>query len=268
MSRIDDIFAQLKANNHKGLMPFVCAGFPQPQSTEKALAAMQRAGASMVEVGFPFSDPIADGPVIAAAMHAALEQGSTPVTVFEQVAAARPQLSLGLIAMVSISIVHRMGGGARFCGMAKEATFDGLIVPDLPVEEAGPIVQEAAKAGLSCSFMIAPTTPPNRIAEIAKACTGFVYLVARTGITGEQAAAPEIAARVAKLREATTLPIACGFGISTPDHVRAVVHGGGADAAIVGSALVRRMAEAAEKGDNPANAAEHFVRFLGSGLRA
>lgn len=267
MGRIEDIFARQRANGHKGLMPFVCAGYPGPQVLERVLPALQRGGASIVEVGFPFSDPIADGPVIAAAMHRAIAEGCTPAHAFEQVAAARRQVNLGLVAMVSYSIVFKLGGEARFCGLCRETGFDGVLVPDLPFEEAAAMIAEAAKAGLCMPLLAAPTTPPARLPQIAKAATGFLYLLARAGITGERDDAPQVAGRVARLRELTDLPIACGFGISTPEQVRAVVHAGGADAAIVGSALVRKMGEAAEKGDNPVNAAEDFARYLSGGLR-
>jgi tryptophan synthase alpha chain len=265
MGRIDDIFSTLRREGGKALMPFVCADHPAPGLTGPILGAMERAGAAIAEVGIPFSDPIADGPVIAAAMHKALTAGSTPRRVFEEVAAARPALSIGLVAMVSVSIVTRLGGPARFAGQARDAGFDGLIVPDCPLEESADLRTAATDAGLCFALLIAPTTPPKRAAEIAKACTGFVYMLARTGITGERREAPDIARRAALLRETTQLPIACGFGISTADHVRAVV--AHADAAIVGSALVRRLDDAAQRGHDPAHEAGTMVRELAAGLR-
>lgn len=250
-------------------MPFICGGHPAnmpPQDavpiTALLLPALERAGASIVEVGIPFSDPIADGPVIAAAMHEALRHGATPLAVFDQVASVRAELSIGLVAMCSISIVHRLGGAAGFCRQAAAAGFDGLIVPDIPLEESGEIREAAAGAGLRLSLLIAPTTPPARAAQIARASTGFVYLLARTGITGERQEAPQVAGLVRTIQDATDLPIACGFGISTPEHVRAVVREGGADAAIVGSALVRRMGQAGD----PIAEAERFIRELAGGL--
>lgn len=266
MGRIDDIFSQARADGRKLVMPFIVGGFPAPGSTGPLLRALQSAGAGIVEVGIPFSDPIADGPVIAQAMHQALEKGATPASVFEEVAGVRSELSIGLVGMVSASIVGRMGGPDGFAGRAAEAGFDGLIVPDAPLEESERLRASAANAGISLSLLVAPTTPPARAEKIAAACTGFVYLLARTGITGEQASLPDVAPRVGRLREHTPLPIACGFGISRPDQVRAVVREGGADAAIVGSALVRRLADAAERGqDVPAEAAS-FVRELATGL--
>lgn len=276
MSRIDRIFASLRDQSIQGeqasaggqggraLMPFVCGGHPGPGSTGELLLRLQSAGASIVEVGIPFSDPIADGPVIAAAMHEALRQGATPRTVFDEVAAVRERLSIGVVAMVSVSIVHRAGGIDRFVQLASDAGFDGFIFPDAPLEEAGEYVAAARNAGKSVSLMISPTTGPARMAAIAKACSGFVYLMARVGITGEQKQSPEVAAGVKAVRAATNLPIACGFGISTAEHVRAVVQH--ADAAIVGTALVRRIDQASREGRDPLDEAERFTRELVQGL--
>jgi tryptophan synthase alpha subunit len=170
----------------------------------------------------------------------------------------------GLVAMCSMSIVWRMGGAAGFASAAREAGFDGLIIPDAPLEESGEILSAADGCGLTCSLLVAPSTPPDRAAAIARASTGFVYLLARAGITGEQTDAPRIEEPVAALRAVTNLPIACGFGISKPEHVREVVRH--ADAAIVGSALVRRIEQARDARLDPAAAAEAFVRELAAGL--
>ncbi len=247
-------------------MPFICGGFPGLDSTSDLLPALERAGASIVEIGIPFSDPIADGPVIAAAMHTALTTGSTPLQVFEEVASVRDELSIGLIAMCSVSITHRMGGATGFCKQAAAAGFDGLIIPDCPLEESTELRTAAASHDLTLSLLVSPTSPPARAAAIAQACTGFVYLLARTGITGESGAPPDISARVNLLRSATQLPIACGFGISSPDHVRSVVQYGGADAAIVGSALIRCQTDARKSGRDPIAASEEMVRSLVTGL--
>lgn len=245
-------------------MPFVCGGHPEPGATARALPELEAAGASIVEVGIPFSDPIADGPVIAAAMHTALQRGSTPQTVFDEVASVRSGLKIGLVAMVSVSIVHRMGGPDGFVGKAKSAGFDGFIFPDAPLEESAVFAEAAARAGLTASLLISPTTSTRRMEAIAKACTGFVYLLARTGITGERQDAPEVAGMVSAIRQVTDLPIACGFGISTAEHVRAVTKH--ADAAIVGSALVRRMDAAASAGRDAVSEGGAFCRELAAGL--
>lgn len=297
-SRIPAIFADLRAHNRKALMPFICGSHPAPGDTARLLPALARAGASIVEIGFPFSDPIADGPVIAAAMHEALQRGATPAGVLGELRAFRegpraegrgpsesqsqsnaphssaspasahgPRPSaLGLVSMISVSLVHRLGP-AKFIADAKAAGLDGFIFPDVPVEESTELIARSRDAGLTASLLIAPTTPPDRAEKIAKACTGFIYLLARTGITGEGGApSPDIAPRVRMLRSVTDLPIACGFGISTAQHVRQVVHEGGADAAIVGSALVRRISEAAGATKDPIIAAESFTKDLSTGL--
>jgi tryptophan synthase alpha chain len=265
MNRIDRIFSGLRERGGKALMPFVCADFPRPGTLAGVLSAVAEAGADIIEVGFPFSDPIADGPVIAAAMHQALETGSTPAGIFEQVRQTRSGTDVGLVAMVSVSIVHRFGA-VRFVTASRDAGFDGFIFPDAPLEESADLCAHAAEAGMTASLLIAPSTSRERAAKIAQASTGFVYLLARAGITGERDEAPDVARRVAQLREVTDLPIACGFGISTPQHVRAVTEH--ADAAIVGSALVRRMSAAMQDGHDVNAAVGDFVRSLrGDGAR-
>lgn len=271
-NRIDEIFAALRANGRRALMPFVCGGAPRPDLTGELLLACERGGASVVEVGFPFSDPIADGPVIASAMHRALGQGASADSVMLSVSGVRPRLTIGVVAMVSVSIVRRsgtddagQGGGPRpFMRRLKDAGFDGVILPDVPLEESGPYAEAARSVGLAMPMLIAPTTPFARAESIAGACTGFVYMLTRTGITGTSTAVPDIGARVEKLRTVTDLPIACGFGISTPEQVAAVVRH--ADAAIVGSALVQQLEEAQRADQDPVTACEDAVRKLASGL--
>jgi len=260
MSRIDEIFQGLRADGRKALMPFICGGHPSLDATGPMIEAAQRAGASVVEVGVPYSDPIADGPVIASAMHDALAAGVTVESLFAEIAAVRERVSIGLVSMVSVSVLAGVGGPARYAAMAKQAGFDGLIVPDSPWEESKAIHDACEENGLALSLLIAPTTPNDRAIDIAKRSTGFVYLLARSGITGEQREAPQIAERVAALREVTDQPIACGFGIATAEHVRAVVEH--ADAAIVGSALVRRISGS----EDPVGEAEGFLTELAGGL--
>lgn len=260
MNRIETIFQTLRDQGRRGLMPFVCGGYPSLEQTGAMIEAAERAGASVVEVGVPYSDPIADGPVIASAMHDALTAGLRVDRLFEAVRAVRERVSIGLVSMVSVSIVNGVGGAERYCAMAREAGFDGLIVPDAPLEESGPLVSATAEAGLTLSLLISPSTPEKRAEAIAAKCGGFIYLLARAGITGERDRAPEVGERVRALRSMTDLPIACGFGISTPGHVRAVVEH--ADAAIVGSALVKRQGAAAD----PVAETEAFLRELATGL--
>lgn len=245
-------------------MPFLCGGHPTADALPDLLGGLESGGASIVEIGIPFSDPIADGPVIAAAMHEALQAGVTPELIFEQVASARASLTIGLVAMVSVSLVEGLGGPDAFCARAANAGFDGLIVPDCPLEEADRVREAATAHGLTTSLLVAPTTPPERAARIAGACTGFVYLVARAGVTGARASAPSIEPMARAIRDATDLPIACGFGISTPEHVAAVV--AHADAAIVGSALVEHLGRTHAEGGDLAAAAREYTERLASGL--
>jgi tryptophan synthase alpha chain len=265
MNRIDSIFQDLRADGGKALMPYITAGDPSVEATGGMLSAIQSAGASICELGIPFSDPIADGPVIQASMTYALDHGVTVGQVFEMVAGVRPSLSIGLVAMVSFSIVHRIGL-KKFVSDAKDAGFDGFIFPDLPLEASGPAREAAARAGLILSMLIAPTTPDDRAERIARASTGFVYVVSRSGITGERAELPpQLPGRLRRLRGVTDLPITVGFGISTAQHVRQVVSV--ADAAIVGSGMMRRIAEARlDGGDRCVKMVEDFTRELASGL--
>lgn len=265
MSRIDDIFASLKARQGKALMPFLTAGDPDLATTGRLITACEAAGASICEIGLPFSDPIADGPVIQASMTEALSKGMRQESVMQLIADLRPKTKLGLVAMVSYSIVFRLGGKS-FIGRAADAGFDGFIFPDLPLEESEPIRKSVSDAGLSLSMLIAPTTPIERAKAIARASSGFVYLLARAGITGERNdLPPDLAPRIEQLRQVTDLPIAVGFGIATADHVRQVVSVG--DAAIVGSAIMRRVAQQRANGsDAVVSEVGRFVQELSAGL--
>jgi tryptophan synthase alpha chain len=264
MNRISAAFKKSKESGHASLLPFLCAGSPETDSLTKLLPAMQSAGASIVEIGFPYSDPIADGPTIAAAMHTALEKGITPQKIFDQVKSLRDELTIGLVAMVSVSIVVAMGGPDAFAKQASDAGFDGVIFPDLPLSETQ-AYREACKAhNLTMTLLISPTSPTERAIEIAKASTGFAYLLARAGVTGERADVPDISDRVRSIRKKCTIPIACGFGISTPDQVAQVVEH--ADGAIVGSALVRRLINAHQKNQDYVVEAELAITELATGL--
>lgn len=247
-------------------MPFLCAGHPRPGVTGDMLLALQNSGASIVEIGFPFSDPIADGPIIAAAMHKAIQAGATPASTLNEIASVRSQLNIGLVAMVSISIMHKLaeaGGPRQAISRFAEAGFDGFIFPDLPLEESDIWRAAASAAGLTASLLIAPSTSFERAQAIAGVSTGFLYLLARAGITGESSEMPDLSGRIRELRKISHLPVAVGFGVSNADHVRHVVQS--ADAAIVGSALVRRISESAPD-QSPAQVAGEFCRQLAAGL--
>jgi tryptophan synthase alpha chain len=259
MNRIEQIFGELRRQGRGAVLPFITAGYPTLETTAAILPAIEQAGVRICELGIPFSDPIADGPVIQASMTEALKHRLTPQDVFTMVKGLRSKVKLGLVAMVSYSIVFRMGVD-RFVSQAADAGFDGFIFPDLPLEEAESVSKPVRAAGMISSLLIAPTTSDERAAAIARACSGFVYLVARTGITGERSSLPVgLEERVAKLRKVTDLPIAVGFGIGRPEHVGAVTRV--ADAAIVGSAVVKRIGEHA--GEKPAAIAAAVAKFVG-----
>ncbi len=242
MGRIDAIFADLDGT--RPIIPFVVAGDPSLEATEAVIPALHGAGAPIIEIGIPFSDPIADGPVIAAAMYRALERGVTPRAVLDMVRRLRPTTDAAIVAMVSDSIVFRLGG-ERFVAMLAEAGFDGLIVPDLDSDAAASIAAACDRHDLSFTQLIAPTTPLHRLRTLAQQSSGFLYVLARAGLTGERGEGPSgLAERIAAIRNETDLPLAVGFGISTADQVETVTSL--ADAAIVGSALVRRLADAAD----------------------
>jgi tryptophan synthase alpha chain len=254
MNKIDSIFSLLRDSGEKALMPFLVAGNPSLDATEGAILAMDKA-VDIIEIGIPFSDPIADGPVIAAAMHKALESGITPTDVLQMVKRIRPSVNSGLVAMVSHSIVRR-SGGTDWLVQAKEAGFDGVIIPDIDEVEAKVLSDHCHGIDLSFTMLVAPTSSDERIKTLASLSSGFLYILARLGLTGEQSKIPVIATRIEKIRSITDLPLAVGFGISTKAHVQAVHEH--ADAAIVGSALVRRMAEESD----PIVGAEKFVREI------
>lgn len=258
IDRMRAAFAAARQADRAALLPFITAGFPDLHATEALLRQLPDAGADLIEVGIPFSDPIADGPVIAESMHRALIGGTTPDAVFEAIARVRPRVPV--LVMVSVSIVSRMGD-QRFVERAVESGVAGFIVPDADPADAGRISSLAAARGAGFCGLVAPTTPADRARDLVGMSTGFVYLLARAGVTGERSELPDLAPRVSQLRALGARQVAVGFGVSTADHVREI--GGYADGAIVGSAIVRRMADAARANTSPVDAALALVRTLG-----
>jgi tryptophan synthase alpha chain len=245
MSAIDELFDRLRNSGRKALMPFVTAGDPDLQFTAELIRQLVARGSSLCELGVPYTDPIADGPVIQASYTRALKKQLKLASIFEMVARLTPELSAPLVTMVSYAIVYRHGL-AEYVADAKAAGVAGLIVPDMPVEESGPLAQICRREELSLIQLITPTTPRDRALRIAEQTTGFIYYVSVTGITGERESLPkQLVDNVAWLREQTPLPICIGFGISRPEHVRLLRPV--ADGLIVGSAIVRRVAEAANR---------------------
>lgn len=259
-NRIDANFQALQARGGKALVPYVTAGYPDLATTGLLLRRLDALGIPLIEIGIPFSDSIADGPVIQGSFHRVLAGGFRVADLFATVRAARPGLSAALVAMVSMSLVRRPGV-SEFAQRCAESGFDGLIVPDIPLEESPEVLDAAHKAGLRCIMLVAPTTPAARREQIARASEGFIYQVAVRGITGERDALPvDIAEFVRALRAVSRLPVCVGFGIGTPRQVRAVCDV--ADGAIVGTAVVRRINEAIDAGCSPAAIAESVTRFV------
>ena len=245
MSKIDDLFLKLRQENRKALMPFVTAGDPDLDFTAAVLKELVARGAAMCELGIPYSDPIADGPVIQASYTRALGEKIKLEQIMNMLGEVTPQLSAPVVTMVSYAIIYRKGVEA-YCDEAQKRGVSGMIVPDLPVEEAAALSKICAPRNLSLIQLVTPTTPRDRALRICETSTGFVYYVSIAGITGERTELPpELADNVSWLREQTDLPICIGFGISKPEHVKLLAPA--ADGLIVGSAIVRRVAEAAEK---------------------
>jgi tryptophan synthase alpha chain len=234
---IDAWFARLRAEGRKAFLPFVAAGDPDLETTREVIGRLAACGAGPIEIGFPYSDPIADGPVIQSAFTRALEHGLKVDDIFaclKDYGGPSP-----LAAMVSYSIVYRRQPG-HFLDQAKSAGISGLIVPDLPVEEADDLARQAADRDLKLVLLVTPTTAPERAARIARTSTGFLYCVSVTGLTGERdRLPPELHEQLRHLRAQTALPLCVGFGISKPEHVALLRDV--ADGIIVGSALVRRL---------------------------
>lgn len=243
------------------LMPFVMAGDPDLQSTADVLLSLQAHGADVVELGIPYSDPLADGPVIQASAYRALEAGTTPGRVLEMLASLKGKLTIPVILFTySNPLLNR--GPEAFFAEAAAAGASGLVIPDLPLEEAERLSPLAQAAGLDLVLLVAPTTPAERMARIAAASRGFTYLVSVTGVTGERTSLEgRVSSLVSDLKACCPIPVAVGFGISGPDQVTQV-KSWGADGAIVGSALVKRIA-ATEPSSAAAQAGE-FCRQLRS----
>jgi len=245
MNSIDKLFADLRAAKRKALMPFVTAGDPDLAFTGAVLKEVVARGAHMCEVGIPYSDPIADGPVIQASYTRALDKGVKLQDILGMLGETAPKLSAPVVTMVSYAIVYRHGA-EKYCDAVRKAGVAGLIVPDLPVEESPQLAAICGERELGLIQLVTPLTPRQRAVRICETSTGFVYYVSVAGITGERTQLPpELVDNVGWLREQTKLPICIGFGISQPEHVRLLAPV--ADGLIVGSAVVPRVAAAADQ---------------------
>lgn len=266
MSRIAERFATLRQRNEGALVVFITAGDPSPALTEKLILTIAEAGADVIEVGIPFSDPLADGPTIQASTFRALHQGVTPQGVLETVARARAISDVPLVVMTYVNPVWQMGM-TKFAWRAAEAGVDGVIMTDMPPDEAGEWHTVARQQGLDTIFLVAPTSTRERMRLVAKMSSGFVYCVSRTGVTGVRDDLPtEVPQMLEAMRSFTELPLCVGFGVSRPEHVRAVC--GVADGAVVGSALVSLIEQQAKHGEEALLASvRSFVRSLKEATR-
>lgn len=254
-------FGELASAGRCALMPFVMAGDPDLETTAATLLALQEAGADLIELGIPYSDPLADGPVIQAAASRALAAGTTPAGVLALLESLRGRLTVPVVLFTySNPLLNR--GMEGFCDAAAAAGAAGLVVPDLPLEEAEKLSALAAARGLDLVLLVAPTTPLERMARIHAASRGFTYLVSVTGVTGVRTALQErVGGLVGQLKAQGDTPVAVGFGISAPEQARQV-RDWGADGAIVGSALVKRMAEAHSQGRSVSDEAGRYCAEL------
>lgn len=236
---IAEKFADLRARGERALVLFVTAGDPSLEALPAILSALEEGGADLIEVGIPFSDPIADGPIIQASSQRALDQGVTPGEVLERL--SRAKLNVPVITMGYYNTALRIGLDSYAQSLSK-ARVSGTIISDLTPEEAAVWKSASAKEGLDTIFLAAPTSTDERLDEVCKASTGFVYAVSRTGVTGSAVSVPpEVSGLVQRIKKRTELPVCVGFGISTPEHVRMVCEV--ADGAVIGSWLVDEIAK-------------------------
>tara|TARA_B100001989_G_scaffold243879_1_gene212008 strand:+ start:80 stop:919 length:840 start_codon:yes stop_codon:yes gene_type:complete len=246
LSKIEQKFIELKKNKKIGLMPFIMAGDPNINKTSEILLNLQENGADLIELGIPYSDPLADGPIIQLSASRALEAGTTPRKVIKLCESLKGELNIPIILFTYLNPLLSFGF-EQFCEMASNAGVSGLIIPDLPLEEAYKFSKIVGSYSMDLILLVAPTTPFERMKKISLNTKGFTYLVSVTGVTGER---NEMENRVenliAKLKEINTNPVAVGFGISAPEHVKKVREWG-ADGVIIGSAFVKRISNSTEE---------------------
>ena len=264
-NRLDRTFARLKDRREKALIAYLMAGDPSLADTEQLVLALEQAGADIVELGVPFSDPIADGPVIQQAAERALGNGTSLKHVLATVALLRVRTQIPLVLMLYYNSMHAMGL-ETFCRAAGDAGVDGIIVPDMPPDEAGPLKTCAASAELRVIHLLAPTSTDARRTYVARESQGFLYYVSITGITGAKIQnMSEVGTNVEKIRKVTTTPVAVGFGVSTPEDAAQVA--ALADGVIVGSAIVKQIAAHHQHPDMVSTVAA-FVSSLKHAIRS
>ncbi len=266
MSRIKSTFTRLKKRNETALIPYLMAGDPDLATTKTLILEMEKAGCDVIEIGAPFSDPLADGPTIQKAAIRSLKNRTSIPDVLRLVAEVRETSKIPLIIMTYYNLIFKYGE-ERFVHDAVAAGLDGVILPDLPPEEAGTLIPLAKKAGLDTIFLLAPTSTEDRIKLVCRLAQGFVYYVSLTGVTGARTDVQQsIKESLEKIKAVTDKPVAVGFGISTPDQAAQVAHWG-ADGVIVGSALVKVIEEYGASPELVQKMAA-FVGALKQGVRA
>ena len=260
MSALAELFARCREERRAAFVPFLVAGDPDLDTTEELLVALARAGADAIEIGVPFSDPIADGPVIQAASERALAGGATLARILARVARVRGRLGVPLVLFSYANPILALGA-ERFAEQAAASGIDGVLVVDLPPEEAaGEVAPALAAHGVDRIFLLAPTSGRERVDRVAREGSGFVYFVSRTGVTGEREALPEeLPRQLAALRRRLRLPVVVGFGISTPEQVAAAARL--ADGVVVGSALVHLLDDCRDETERVALVAERARRL-------
>ncbi len=249
-NRIDSKFNELKNKNQKALICYVVAGYPDIKTSEHLITSLINGGADIIEIGIPFSDPIADGSTIQDAIQSSLISGTTPDMCLELASRIRKTFpNIPLIIMTYSNILYRKGY-MQFAEKAKENGIDGLIIPDIPIEESKEYLNTVQNTGLSTIFLVSPNTSEKRLKMISRICTGFLYVISVYGTTGERKGFDkytiESIKRVKKVTVADEIPLAVGFGISTPQHVKYMVDAG-ADAVIIGSAIIKKIKEIEDK---------------------
>ena len=262
MESIRGTFERLRRARRRALIPFIMGGDPDLAATGQLLLTLEAAGADLIEVGVPFSDPLADGPIIQAAAARALQRGTTPHQALQAVRAVRPRLRAPVVCLTYWNPLMQYGrdNGQAFLKASRACGIEGVVVPDVPLEEAGPLRRAAEATGTAVILLVAPTSPPARLRAIARASQGFIYYVSVTGTTGaRRALPPQLMEGLRQLRLITTKPVCVGFGISTPAQAAAVARM--ADGVIVGSALLQAMGQARSRA-GAISAAGRFIARL------
>lgn len=262
-SSIEQAFAKARSEGRCAFIPYMTGGFPDPATCEQIVETLAANGADVVEIGIPFSDPLADGPTIQEAAKQALDKGTTPVGVLELVSRVSAKVSTPIVVMTYVNPVFKMGT-EEFASRAADSGVAGVIIPDLPPEEADEWLAAAARHGLDTIFLVAPTTPLSRVELVGSKSSGFLYYVSMTGVTGTDCSiSDEMRDEIGRVRGLSKSPVAVGFGISTPEQASALADA--ADGVIVGSALIREVRNQTDRAEQVA-VAGRMARAISAAL--